>query len=824
MEDIKAVFGIIGLALLGLLVLMVIKNMLWGMKRGGKRTIIRIVAMIVTSLVLLVLTPLVSKLMWNLFLENLLKGIDGLGETIVSMENSLTGTPAAGLANFPLVIVNIIVFIVLQITLFKWLSYTLFRIIAGVAVPKLDKETGEKISHSKLFGMLMGIVQGFVAFFFFMLPFNALIYSVNMIERHELKLSPNLDLYSGSALLSVGEEGKGDYFNLHSIFHDIDEGLNAYGYSTITRITGIQWASGFTSTPLYKIPETNVNVRADFVTLMQLTRDVEQIADLFESGRDITSAEFTAMDEIVDRAFDITLLQMACDAGLGTVLDDFGLLDTMLEELDTDDKISFKEGLDDYASVDSLKGDFKQTIRVLRCLFNTKVTTAQDKTMIEIIGEFLEALGLGEDAGDTDTSTASANMKLALDFIPSGETKTLSDLIFVDGFGEIGLFKDFLFGNDLHAVFISGMMDISVDEARIDNFQAVMASISDILYDLTDVADNFSELINTISEQDFSSLAELLTDQSLTTSLSNILGTLTNPKKACEFDDTLSHNTDTCACDDVWGIANIVRGMFSKAFENMRGNNPPAEDELSVEAISYELLDAFVTELESSRAISWKGTLELFGEFISLFELDFDSGLDGVDQIIEILDGVECDDVNTVGHDTDSCTICKKGLLEKMSANLIFKPVADKFDSIISGYIKDVYEETLADLGLTIDFGDLSGTEIMKLTLKIQENLSEVGEKIENGEINFDSAEGVDTLLSTAGAVLDELASKGVQMTNPEWTNPETGEIIDADGQAGLIQKEIDKIAATDPDRAEQMQSWLWVLGLPSTYTPGAGK
>ncbi|MDR1917724.1 MAG: hypothetical protein LBQ05_01925, partial [Christensenellaceae bacterium] len=211
-----------GLALLGLLVLFVLISGLFGLVRGFKRSWIRLASVVGIMTLAFLLTPVISQAVYTskllpqmipqldgMTLEELLDEQieDGLAENAETVNRVRTIMPdfeiiAEGIG---FAVINIILFFVLYFVA-KFISWILYVIFAKIYAPKyeksprgvkLKKKNREKIPQHRGFGFLVGMVQGFVLFFFLFLPINGSLSILHSIAAYQA--------FDGEVTLQTGE-------------------------------------------------------------------------------------------------------------------------------------------------------------------------------------------------------------------------------------------------------------------------------------------------------------------------------------------------------------------------------------------------------------------------------------------------------------------------------------------------------------------------------------------------------------------------------------------------------------------------------------------
>jgi hypothetical protein len=255
-----------GAVLLGLLGLFVLFGFLWGLGRGFKRSWMRLLSIVIFLGAALLLTPIIARGIYNLpfkvyegrtigenvdyYIEEALEGEDM--QELVSRVRTIMPDFETFAMGIGFTLVNIVLFFVLFF-LMQWLSWIVYAIFAGIFARKREKAPQgvkvkkrdlPKIPQHRAWGGLVGAVQGFVLFFFFIvaLPIGGMMSVMHEISTHEA--------FDGEVVLAASADGVNSeanevFDNINKIdgaLHGTNEDAAVFGkiYSGIVKYTGIQ--------------------------------------------------------------------------------------------------------------------------------------------------------------------------------------------------------------------------------------------------------------------------------------------------------------------------------------------------------------------------------------------------------------------------------------------------------------------------------------------------------------------------------------------------------------------------------------------------------
>ena len=273
--------------LFGVMMLWVVIGLLAGLKRGWKRGLIRIGIFLVFMLIAVLLTPPIARgLAGAGFIQSMFYDMDMGGVDIASV--------IAPVVSLPLFMILYFVF--------AFLSWIAYAIVVGVT-----KIGSDPAKRGKGLGMLVGVVGGFIFFFFFMAPVNGLLGIVNTIDRHE-------PAWASEASIASVKEGE--------IFETISEAngeIQGSIYGFMTRITGMQALSrpivnSLTSTSFeFEGTTIGLSITRDLTGIGTFLVDTLVILDNFDGDTDNTfglpDGYFEGWQESIANFFDLSFMQ-----------------------------------------------------------------------------------------------------------------------------------------------------------------------------------------------------------------------------------------------------------------------------------------------------------------------------------------------------------------------------------------------------------------------------------------------------------------------------------------------------------------------------------
>ncbi len=345
MEVLDQVLPYVNIALLVILGLFVLFGVLYGLGRGAKRSLIRLVTVVGFLLLAFFLTPLTAN--WLFHLPINIAGHTPSGwvdELVLQLQNSNTVQYLAPVIPYAsefalalaLAIINIVLFLVIYI-LIKPLSWVVYAIIVKFAAPKKDAD-GNKVKKHAWAGALVGLVQGLVLFFFFMLPFNGLLGVVNQAATYRPDnggaAGQTQALYAAAAT-----DGDDNEVDVLAVTRQVNDATAIY--TNILRYTGMEFLTkhAFNYETMARLDNgTTILIRDDIVTAMELVSDVrafQTVIDRVENAQQDTGDIWLALQVITPKDYESArnLVNKFCSFNLlkiGDVI--IGDLDKIMQE------------------------------------------------------------------------------------------------------------------------------------------------------------------------------------------------------------------------------------------------------------------------------------------------------------------------------------------------------------------------------------------------------------------------------------------------------------------------------------------------------------
>ena len=307
--------GIASLGLLGLFAVSVVFGMIFGLIRGTKRASFRFVTILVTVLLSFFLAPVVAGTLTTITI-----GDYTFEEMII---NAVYDTPLYDMSQLnafiialPHAILSIVAMIVLFIgfRMFTWLIYAIF-VWTGVVGRKKHKITGTPLKRGRLGGAIIGLVQGFVIFFFIAIPINGVFGLINRIEDHQPSFA--------TEQVQILNPDVNSLYSVYETLFEVNEEYQSSVIGFISRVTGMQALSRPMLGHLLTVRTDygDVNLVNDIEEIAKLHIDFLAISAQFSNDYDATdvlaalpAGYFDGMVSVINRAFRINFVAMIFDS------------------------------------------------------------------------------------------------------------------------------------------------------------------------------------------------------------------------------------------------------------------------------------------------------------------------------------------------------------------------------------------------------------------------------------------------------------------------------------------------------------------------------
>jgi hypothetical protein len=726
--------------LLGLFVLVLLNGALWGASRGAKRTFVRILTFIIFFAGALFLTPVISGVILN---ANIKLPIDG-GKTVQELVNGVISSNATFTSaaehmtevktfalNAPLVVLNIVVFILLLI-IFRLASWIFYKIIAGRVAPLRDAD-GEKIRHKKWSGALLGLVQGFVLFFFFMIPINGLIGFLNQVDTYNPRLASvnvmdaNLDPAVNGLLNDVNKaareinQGEG-----------LRSGVQGSAYDIITEYTGMQALSGFAMDYLFTVPAgpgKSVNLKADLVRYSEITRDamaVKIVINNIDGISDLTMLTPNDYDElrsIVNKAFTSEALALALDSDIAGFLSDIGVINgaDLLIGANADQKARYGAqygediitALDSFLSSENLRTDLITAIDLAEAIFSDHYVDVTEGYNVYKQIDALDRAAAGKDPAAI--KDACDELIKALTHVKYGND-TLIDHVFKTATGT-NIFKAAFLNPETENLYTLPLMFnmgfARPEDARIQNPQTVAVGLSAIVIDVLEVGPTVFELADAKN-------------------LGDVLGVLNGSTAVGDISTILDQLTNKM------GTKTMLRNFLAAKLDGLFAGTPTGAIDISTFTSSMK------SRLLSSEDIAWTEELS------------------GIVDMVNTLNDLNLMDVDNLDPQSiiDALMNGENNLLDKLAGS-------ELLSDIVVGVVESQVNTMLKDKGVDVSISFESGNpqEIVAIVADAYEDIAKIMEDPESVDLS-----SIEDIAEAFGGTetIEKLAEQEVKITLPD--------------------------------------------------------
>lgn len=307
----------------GLFALFVLLGALLGLKRGLWKSVIRIATVVLSCVVVVFLVqPITTALLtadlsgygWEVggvMVTNLNETIVNYISTISGVGQALTASPTllAVVSSVPAVIVNLVLFVVLFFIV-KGILYFV-DIILNRIILKKDPERPKR----RLWGMLVGAVQGVICFLFVLIPIagsmNLLDETMDLVESVNTPTQPvamqNLSISSASASENQGASQESFKFSTTA-----NNAVDDYQDIFIIKMFNAIGYKGVTNAVYDKLTTMEISSH-EKTTLRSEAKVVAKIYNGYEKLKDVDIAKFSAQnqrdaDQLIDDAFSSPIL------------------------------------------------------------------------------------------------------------------------------------------------------------------------------------------------------------------------------------------------------------------------------------------------------------------------------------------------------------------------------------------------------------------------------------------------------------------------------------------------------------------------------------
>jgi len=592
----------------------------FGVLRGGRRSTIRLITVVVALIMALLLTPAFSKAALGMTIPGL-KG-QSAGSFI---EDAITkGSLGASIAEripdivsfakaCAVVVVNFIMFYTLFIA-FNIISWIVYFFLARKFAPKSKKSetdgTFVATKRHRLIGLGVGLATGLVFFTFFMIPVLGTMQTLDKAARY----TPTFASFDAKNLEKLADETKEKESDsniteavvlVFNITTDINTQVQGSAMGKITKYTGIQgvggWGMSYLSTvrmdkKTVGVKTTgvkSVNLRNDFIKFTHVAKDAAAIlveldreGEMIDKVENLKSSDYKALQKMVDNIFDIKFVHLVFGYSelLVDVFEDDGTLDSSINglgdysEKDDEFKPAVYEVIRTFTKATKLRDDLKNSIEIARLFFAKGDANA---------GFFYDIKGI---INEKDAQKASAAAEAFAVKLEGTDKKNANANKLTKAFFDLNLVRALFGGEDLSALYRVPVADalkmenpkdvVFVADAMTDaKWNQVSKDAGQLLVDLVRSASCITTMVNGEGK-----LEERIEAMDVV-SLGGVLNTLTNSK----------------------GIGTFTRALIVKYIGDLENNDDFSDsDGFNTDAIFGKIK----AKLETDAPIDWVKELE----------------------------------------------------------------------------------------------------------------------------------------------------------------------------------------------------------------------
>jgi hypothetical protein len=767
-------WGLFGIFMLGM-----IGGMLFGMMRGPKRTGKRIIVIVCFSIICIIITPWISSAFVKMALnfkvgdETLYQTITGvLPEEIGSALNTLPEVEAVMLG-IPILVLNLIVFWILML-LFRFVISPIIEVLLLKKIfPKKDAN-GEKIPFNKWAGLGMGALQGFVLFLFMFIPVTGLMSTVDRIDGYKPKV--------GAVAVNVFDTGYEPLDEINKGVHELNKSIQETPIGFITKFTGTQLVGdlGLGRFMTVNAGKTSVNVKRECEIAFEVTRDAVVVYNMFadvENLRQIVpvfsdSKKVDFLNMVVNKVFRLGTIELALNSEFGEFVTEADLLKDVDMGI-VDDQAAYNQSI--YTGLSKInrnfiRDDILSMIEIVRLVFaeHPIAGQAEPASLYLDIDDLISVMS--NPFPQTVNGVTYATKEDGLDYMFKRLDKTLTKVKFGDRnlaeqilhkFGNMNIFKELLLdpaNPGLYSMPLGKLLGMNPEDAKIENFDAVMDGLANILVRAVRVGPTVYKLANGGEVTDLASILDAAGPETIT-AIGQILEILTN--RGVKGSDGFYYYQSVDALGDpqsikVMGTGNIIRKLLSDTISN--NFNGSSDGVISFEAVLGSLMSKLSPE---GPDIAWAAELN------------------NVIAVVKKLGGMLNGEINP-DELIDTLLDPDGDLLELIeNSELLSEIIVDVLDVVIN--------EILGGTGVKFDFGGVTNpVAVIQALGALVGTGVDMSEWLQNGLDGggFNSLSAVETMFG-GGSVLTLLANSGVKI-----------EIADA---SLTLQDDIAGLAPTNP-------------------------
>ena len=378
--------------------------------KGLKKSGVRFTCFIVAILIALFITPVVSKAVMNIQVTVDSSKIT-LNDYVLQMINSVpeigditskSPTIQKLISNFPIMIGNIFVFVILSyiLSFLSWIVYLVFASVINKNY-KAKAENGNKIKKHRLFGGLIGAFQALLLVGITFLPVCGFANIINQIQNTaSAEMVETVETNATSKLLDE---------NLPEEVKVIIDAYNSSALSAVGNIFGLG-DKLFNDIASVKVDDTKIALRDEIINLSKVYDNASFLLNMQITPENISSLDYDKLITATNYVFDSNILKSA--------LPDF--FNYFFDELLERDDVKNNKDLVDILNV--IKGDItkdNKTVENLKNEVNCVLNLMKSMSKSGIMDE----LPLGDREATTD------NLVNILNILSKDNKKSFNELI-----------------------------------------------------------------------------------------------------------------------------------------------------------------------------------------------------------------------------------------------------------------------------------------------------------------------------------------------------------------------------------------------------------
>jgi len=735
----------------GLLLFGIACGILWGVIRGFKRSLFRLAIVLVASITAFFTAPLIARA-FGAMAQSTMDGLLNQDPTTAAAIENFAELNAV-MHNLPGAILSLFIFIALFYVL-RFLSWIIYAIFARKVAPKeIKHRTGERTANGfdrfemrpakrhRLLGMLVGVVQGLVIFFFIFIPVNGGLSILNSVDSYvpEFTTVANAQEFDEQILFNEDVNALAD---LYIEVRELNETVRGSAYGFISRFTGMQWLSGpmfgYLTTIRTGRDHPNISLRRDVITMSELHKDFLAIyanfidedgeeKDINEALKNLPAVYYNAIRATINKLFEINAVRMLADAGQGLAgfmretdfLEDFRIYEPDL--LDNDGNPRPQSELDEIEALNLRFNDaILSTLELVnanfieRELINlTHIIESLFRETREFNGEqynLFETLRYVLDSFDDDSVVDDASARLAA-VVGNNAQTSLANQVLTRVFN-MGIFSQILTtdGNEstIDLVRVPLMLFLDLEESDVDfpftwnqtanHLTTILINVTEVLPAIVEMINAEEDMLEVIADMDeniLENIGEILNILTMEINVSPVLRTFVrNFIQEQEFDIDLGVNID---------VADVLEGIL-------------------------DALDA--------GDIDWVAELSLLHYFLQVAQMLADFDPNG--NLTDILDSI---------FDQEFLELLQNSVLGPVVVDVINEALNDE------NLFGDIFDGNIA---IELDSSEEGFKYSLQALMLIGSGITDVVEGLQDGNMDL---EDIIELLDSTGNMLHEIAT-----------------------------------------------------------------